>query len=87
MKTKSTGYRIFSSAVIILLAILFTFPLYWIITGSFKPAKEINAKNPTWWPQTWTLKNYQTLMSKQKLRCGRSKYLFPVISMKTGTLQ
>ena len=66
MKTKSTGYRIFSSAVIILLAILFTFPLYWIITGSFKPAKEINAKNPTWWPQTWTTKNYQTLMSKQK---------------------
>ena len=30
MKTKSTGYRIFSSAVIIILALLFTFPLYWI---------------------------------------------------------
>ena len=66
MKTKSTGYRIFSSAVIIILAILFTFPLYWIITGSFKPAKEINAKSPTWWPQTWTTKNYKTLMGKQK---------------------
>ncbi len=66
MKTKSTGYRIFSSAVIVLLAILFTFPLYWIITGSFKPAKEINAKSPTWWPKTWTTKNYKTLMGKQK---------------------
>ena len=66
MKTKSTGYRIFSSAVIIILAILFTFPLYWILTGSFKPAKEINAKSPTWWPQTWTTKNYKTLMGKQK---------------------
>ncbi len=66
MKTKSTGYRIFSSAVIIILALLFTFPLYWIITGSFKPAKEINAKSPTWWPQTWTTKNYKTLMGKQK---------------------
>ena len=66
MKTKSTGYRIFSTVVIVILAILFTFPLYWIITGSFKPAKEINAKSPTWWPQTWTMKNYQTLMSKQK---------------------
>lgn len=66
MKTKSTGYRIFSTVVIVILAILFTFPLYWIITGSFKPAKEINAKSPTWWPQTWTTKNYKTLMSKQK---------------------
>lgn len=66
MKTKSTGYRIFSSVVIVILAILFTFPLYWIITGSFKPAKEINAKSPTWWPKTWTTKNYNTLMSKQK---------------------
>ena len=66
MKTKSRGYRIFSTAVILFLAFLFTFPLYWIITGSFKPAKEINAKSPTWWPQTWTMKNYQTLMSKQK---------------------
>lgn len=66
MKTKSTGYRIFSTAVIVILAVLFTFPLYWIITGSFKPAKEINAKSPTWWPKTWTMKNYKTLMSKQK---------------------
>ena len=66
MKTKSTGYRIFSTAVIILLALFFTFPLYWIITGSFKTAKEINAKTPTFWPQEWTTKNYQTLMSKQK---------------------
>lgn len=66
MKTKSKGYRIFSTIVIVILAILFTFPLYWIITGSFKPAKEINAKSPSWWPQTWTTKNYQTLMSKQK---------------------
>lgn len=66
MQKKSRGYRVFSSLVIILLAFLFTFPLYWILTGSFKPAKEINASSPTWWPQTWTLKNYKTLMSKQK---------------------
>ena len=66
MKTKSKGYRIFSTVVIIILAVLFTFPLYWIITGSFKTAKEINAKTPTFWPKTWTTKNYQTLMGKQK---------------------
>ena len=66
MKTKSKGYRIFSTVVIVILAVLFTFPLYWIITGSFKTAKEINAKTPTFWPKTWTTKNYQTLMGKQK---------------------
>ena len=31
-----SAYKIISIVVIVILAILFTFPLYWIITGSFK---------------------------------------------------
>ena len=30
-----SAYKIISIVVIVILAILFTFPLYWIITGSF----------------------------------------------------
>ncbi len=52
--------------MVILLAILFTFPLYWIITGSFKTGKQINSTTPVWWPTEWTLKNYEKLMSKFK---------------------
>ena len=50
MKKKSnTGskvYRVFSVIVITLLAIGFAFPLYWIITGSFKTSMSINADRP-----------------------------------------
>ncbi len=63
---KSAAYRWISFAIVVILALLFTFPLYWIITGSFKTAKEINSTTPVWWPTTWTLKNYQTLMGKMK---------------------
>ena len=63
---KSLGYRIFALVMVIILAVLFTFPLYWIITGSFKTGKEINSTTPVWWPTTWTMKNYEKLMSKFK---------------------
>ena len=35
-KKKISPYMVFSTIVIILLAIAFAFPLYWILTGSFK---------------------------------------------------
>ncbi len=63
---KSLGYRIFALVLVVILAILFTFPLYWIITGSFKTGKQINSTTPVWWPTEWTLKNYEKLMSKFK---------------------
>ena len=66
MQGKSKANRIITLVIIIILALLFTFPLYWIITGSFKTAKEVNSVTPVWWPSEWTLKNYQTLMSKLK---------------------
>ena len=66
MNSKSTAYRVFALVMVIILALLFTFPLYWIVTGSFKTSKEINAKSPSWWPKEWTMKNYKNLMSKMK---------------------
>ena len=64
---KSMAYRVFALVMVVILALLFTFPLYWIITGSFKTGKEINATTPVWWPSEWTLKNYEKLMSKFKV--------------------
>ena len=49
MKTKFTKtklYKILAYLTIIILAIGFTFPLYWIITGSFKTPQAINATTP-----------------------------------------
>lgn len=68
MKTKLNGakvYRIFSVIVITIVALGFAFPLYWIITGSFKTASAINATTPQWWPEEWVLDNYRKLFSRQ----------------------
>ena len=68
MKTKFTKtklYKILAYLTIIILAIGFTFPLYWIITGSFKTPQAINATTPQWFPQEWTLANYERLFSRQ----------------------
>ena len=68
MKKKLDGgkvYRIFSVIVITIVAIGFAFPLYWIITGSFKTSAAINATSPQWWPEEWVLDNYRKLFSRQ----------------------
>ena len=68
MKTNngsSRAYRIFSIVILILLAIFFLFPLYWIITGSLKTPAAINSAVPQWWPQEFTLRNFEVLFSKR----------------------
>lgn len=63
--TRSKCYKIISTIVIAILAITFAFPLYWIITGSFKTPQAINATVPQWWPQEWVMANYDKLFSRQ----------------------
>jgi len=45
-------------ATLIGLAALFVFPVFWLVTGSFKPAADTIANPPLIWPQTWTLDNF-----------------------------
>jgi multiple sugar transport system permease protein len=73
---------VFSVIVIMLIALAFAFPLYWIITGSFKTAAEINSTTPSWWPQQWVLSNYQKLFSKQVAPLWQLKIPFTSIVFK-----
>lgn len=61
---KTTPYRVISVIIVCVLAVLFTFPLYWIITGSVKDAVTINAATPTWFPTNPTVDNYTRLFEK-----------------------
>ena len=58
-------YRIISYICVGILAFLFAFPLYWIITGAFKTGREINATTPVWFPTEWDIGNFQRLFSKR----------------------
>ena len=60
----STAYTVFAVVILIMLAIFFLFPLYWIVTGSFKSAIDINAKVPVWFPMNPTMGNYDKLFAK-----------------------
>ncbi|MFR4351517.1 MAG: carbohydrate ABC transporter permease [Roseburia sp.] len=61
-----TPYKVVSMIILVVLAILFAFPLYWIITGAFKTGASINATTPEWFPSEWVLDNFKTLFSRQK---------------------
>ena len=68
MKTlsgRSKAYKIFSVILLVLLALFFLFPLYWIVTGAFKPAADIYAKEPVWWPSEWVTTNFDNLFNKR----------------------
>ncbi|MGN8875086.1 carbohydrate ABC transporter permease [Pseudoflavonifractor sp. HCP28S3_F10] len=77
----STGYRVATFFILLVLAILFLFPLYWIITGSFKDAITINARTPQWFPLKPTLQNYVKLFKQPAF-----KWLFNTVFMAVGSM-
>ena len=63
---KMSAYAILAIILISIMAVLFAFPLYWIITGSFKTGAAINSTTPVWWPDKWVLTNYQKLFAGKR---------------------
>ncbi len=61
---KATPYRVISVLLLVVLAVLMIFPLYWIITGSFKDARTINSATPVWFPVNPTTDNYTRLFER-----------------------
>ena len=57
----SMGYKVFAVVILVLITLFFLFPLYWIITGSFKNNAEITAREPIWFPMSPTMENYMEL--------------------------
>lgn len=63
-----TVYEIAALIVLIIIAVLFIFPLYWIVTGSFKNAQDVIAKVPVWFPVSPTIDNYARLFARPAFR-------------------
>ncbi|MBR5020702.1 MAG: carbohydrate ABC transporter permease, partial [Oscillospiraceae bacterium] len=52
-----------SYVFVVIIAILFAFPLYWILTGAFKSGADINStKEILWWPTAFVGENFDKLM-------------------------
>ena len=69
---RSRAYKIFSIIVLVILAFLFLFPLYWIVTGAFKNAQDINSVTPIWVPSEWVSTNFEKLFARRSAPCSPS---------------
>lgn len=62
---KRSSSSIFSNASGIVAIVLMGFPVYWMITTSFKPKGDILSTNPTLLPRSLTLSNYVEAVTKE----------------------
>lgn len=65
---KSSPYNILTMLALILLALSFLFPLYWIITGSFKSQMVAVSATPAWFPLEPTVDNYIRLFKNPAVK-------------------
>lgn len=78
---KTTAYDVVALIVLIVLAFLFIFPLYWIVTGSFKDAIAINSATPQWFPLEPTMDNFVRLFDRPALRWLLNTVIMAVAAM------
>lgn len=78
---KKKAYDVLVVIILILLAIFFIFPLYWILTGSLKDAAAINAAVPEWFPKNPSLDNYVRLFAKPALKWLGNTVFMAVMAM------
>ena len=81
-KVKAVTYKVISYILIIVVALLFVFPLYWIATGAFKTTAEVYAKEPIWWPTEWTMDSMDKLTDRFSAPLFEIK--IPPLSLKFG---
>jgi len=62
---RRSSSSIFSNASGIVAIVLMGFPVYWMITTSFKPKGDILSTNPTLLPRSFTLSNYVEAVTKE----------------------
>ena len=69
LQKHNTGYRVFTVVLLVVLALSFLFPLYWILTGSVKEKSDILIKageSVKWLPTTVSWDNYARLFKAQE---------------------
>ena len=78
---RTTAYDVIVMIIMIVLAILFIFPVYWIVTGSFKDPAAINAAIPEWFPKNPTTDNYVRLFDKPAMQWLFNSIFIALMSM------
>jgi multiple sugar transport system permease protein len=62
-RTERERISLFTRILILIPILVFVvFPLYWVITVSFKTTPQISERTSIFWPNPWTLEQYRTLV-------------------------
>lgn len=64
-KRKKRMKKVLKYAICAAIAIIMLFPMYWMLTTSFKTPTNVAKFPPQWWPNPWTLDNYRELFLKR----------------------
>ncbi len=80
-RRRFSPYMLLMTALLILVSLMFIFPFYWIITGSFKASDVINARPPQWWPYQPITENYTRLFIEPAWQWMLNSVLMSLVSM------
>ncbi|WP_028390137.1 carbohydrate ABC transporter permease [Bacillus cihuensis] len=64
-KKKKEKLDIITNSIVLFFAILSLFPLYWLLTSSFKNSADVVKMPPDWFPKTFTMSNYVDVFNNQ----------------------
>ena len=81
-RKKVTPFNVSTAIILCLLAVVFVFPFYWIVTGAFKSLPDTIAIPPQWWPKAPTLENFQKLL----IQNPAGRWLWNSIFISTATM-
>ncbi|MDY0409383.1 carbohydrate ABC transporter permease [Virgibacillus soli] len=64
-KLRMERFDIVSNVIVFIFAVMSLFPLYWLITSSFKNSAAVVKMPPDWFPKTFNFQNYIDVFSNQ----------------------
>ncbi len=76
----SLGRRVLVDATGLLVFVLCAFPVYWMVSTSFRTRREIRSPDPTWHPFGGTLDNYRRLFEDGEFLDALKMSLFVTLS-------
>ncbi len=83
-KVRSTGKVVFdriTMAVLFLLSLVFVFPFYWTITGSFKNLRSSLILPPEWFPKTPTMESWDKLFNQPAIEWFINSFVISLATM------
>lgn len=65
---KTRILNILTHAILIAVTVIMLFPIFWVVSTSFKPQAEVESSNVTLFPRTFTLENYDHILNGMSAR-------------------